>query len=272
MAFCNWCSLETESDETCEWCRRPIRRNLGVYSSFGSSVAMLREDDDLPADRVTAVFGVAIGLAFVGLLLFAGMSYRGGNKLSDPLSQIAESEKTWTAERTAPALSPPSVPVVAASATPPPAPHSAARSPRPTSPAASGSSGRVGHAVSTSAMQLDGAFEVASSSGSTGFHVEAAKLSVSREPGGTFAVRGEVKLSNLSGGRVSEIKLQIVSAAGTVPLDIGDQDRVIGSGASRTFRVAASGVSSEIVNDPAAYVEVEGVSAEGPYKDRIALR
>ncbi len=272
MAYCNWCSLETESDETCEWCKRPIRRNLGVYSSFGSSVSMLREDDDLPADRVTAIFGVAIGLAFVGLLLFAGMSYRDGNKPSDPLSQIAESEKTWTGERAAPAPTAPSAPAprptVVSGAAPRSSPTVTPRPPTTTRP----SSGGVGFAVSTSTVQLDEGFEGASRGGSTGFHLETAKLTVTREPGGTYAVRGAVKLNNSSGGRVSEIKLSIVSASGTVALELGDQDTAIGSGSSRTFQVVARGISAEIVNDPAAYVEVEGVSAEGPYKDRIALR
>lgn len=270
MAFCNWCSLETESDETCEWCRRPIRRNLGVYSSFGSSVAILREDDDVPADRVTAIFGVLIGVALVGLLLFAGMNYR-GTKSSDPLSQVAESEKTWTAERTAPPVaSAPSVPAPAELTTPR-VPASASNS-RPVAPRTISSANQGGNAVSTSAIQMDGALDLGSMARSTGFHLENAKLSVSRESGGTFAVHGEIKLSNTSGGRVSEIKLQIVSTAGTIPLDLGEQDTMIGSGASRTFRVSAKGVPADIVNDPAAYVEVEGVSAEGPYKDRIALR
>lgn len=273
MAYCNWCSLETESDETCEWCKRPIRRNLGVYG-YGNSVAMLREEDDLPADRVTAIFGVLIGAAFVALLLFVGLSYRGDPKASDPLSQIAESEKTWTAERSgSPSFSatPPTPPVTPTTA--PRSPVAAATSKgtnsRP-SPVASG--GASVSAVSTTTALLDGVSDLESGSRATGFRLETAQLSASREPGGTYALRGEVKLRNSSGGRVSEIKLKVVCELGTVALNTGEQDDGLGNGSSRTFRVWATGVSRDIVNATDAFVEVEGVSESGPFRDRIPLR
>lgn len=266
MGFCTWCQLETESEDTCEWCKRPVRRNPGLYD-YGA-VALLREDHGDSADRVTTIFGGLIGVAFVALIAFVVMNGRNAGPTTDPLSQIAESEKVWTAERLAPASTPaprPSVPV--ASATPSAMPRPTARVPQ---TAAAPSASLAGSARSTPALLIDGEF--AGSSPSTGLILEEANVAVVRTKGGQLAVKGEVRITNVTGGRLSDISMKLVTGKDEVPLDLGNQDTDLGSGSGRTFIVVALDLPERVANAADAHVLVRGTGPGGDYQGRMNLK
>lgn len=268
MAFCDWCRLETESEESCEWCRRPIRRNYNIYA-YRDSVSLLREDGEERGDRLTTIFGGLIGVAFVALIGFAVMNARGGAKGTDQLSQIAASEMTWTAQHTAqPASASAPLPSVPAASRPTQsAPRPIARAPQ----LASSSAPRLstGIAISSPAMLADGDFSgVAPSSG---LILEQAELSVVRTKDGHLAVTGQVRITNVTGGRLSDISIKLVAGAHDVLLDLGGQDTDLGSGSARTFSVRAVGVPEGVQTDANPHLEVEAIGVDGPYKVRIAL-
>lgn len=273
MATCNWCQLESQNEDTCDWCKRPIRRNFSIYGD----VAMLRDDDEAPGDRVSMMFGAIIGVALVGLIGYALINFRGGSSgSSDPLSRIADNEKTWTAERSAPPPAPaaaapapatkPNVPVAAGNTaprsigktTPPPTTRNTA--PAPTS----------GYALASSAILRDG--EVHASSSTTGFYLEKANLKVGKDDEGTYAISGDVRIGNTSGSRISEISFKLVANKREFALELGEQDSDLGNGASRTFRVWASHIPAEMIQASDATIVVSGVGADGPYQDRISLK
>jgi hypothetical protein len=272
MATCNWCQLESQNEDTCDWCKRPIRRNFSIYGD----VAMLREDDEAPGDRVTMMFGAVIGVALMGLIVFALINYRGGSSgTSDPMSRIADTEKTWTAERSAPAPAPatpapptkPNVPVAAAST----APRSIGKqAPTPPPNRTASTSPTSGYALASSAILRDG--EIHASSSTTGFYLEKASLKVGKDDEGTYAISGDVRIGNTSGGRISEITFKLVANKRDFALEMGDQDPDLGNGASRTYRLWAKGIPAEMIQASDATIVVSGSGVDGPYQDRISLK
>lgn len=272
MAFCDWCRLDSQNEDACDWCKRPIRRNYNIY---GNAVALLREDDEVPGDRMALASGAVIGLALLGLIGYAVINFRGGDTgKTDPLSQIAETEKTWTAERSAPApvaaVTPqPSVPAAASRA---PAPRPAPRGIASTAPARTprSSTATSGYAVASSAWLRDG--DVATSSTATGFYLEKANLKVGKQTNGDYAISGDIRIANTSGGRISDIEVKLVAGNREVPLDLGGQDTDLGNGAARSFRVSANDLPADLVNARDAFIKVSGVGADGPYHDRISLK
>lgn len=267
MGFCTWCQLETESSDSCEWCKRPIRRNAGLYD-YGA-VALLREDHGDSADRATTLFGALFGLAFIALIGFIVMAGRNSVDSVDPLSQIAESEKTWTAERAAspaPVAANVPKPPVAATATLPTAPRSASRGPI---AAKSPTPSLAGSARSTAAVLVDGQF--GGSVPTTGLVCEQADVSVVRTKDGRLAIKGQVRVTNVTGARLSDITIRLVSGSQEVLLDLGDQDTDLGNGSARTFTVRALEVPEGIQSGVDPHLVVEATGPDGPYQARIAL-
>ncbi len=266
MGFCTWCQLETEAEDTCEWCKRPLRRNSSLYDY--SAVALLREDHGDSADRVTTIFGGLIGVAFVALIGFVIMNGRTAGPSVDPLSQIAESEKVWTAERPAPTSMPSPRPSVPISSAPPSAlPRPITRPPLATT---SSTPSLAGSAKSTPAILADGEF--AGSSPSTGLILEEANVAVVRTKGGQLAIKGEVRITNVTGGRLSDISIKLVAGKDEVALDLGNQDTDLGSGSGRTFTVVALDLPETVANAADAHVLVRGTGPGGDYQGRMNLK
>src|SRR5437660_3401517 len=75
MAYCNWCQLESESDDFCVWCKRPLGTAKGVHQQARSDLHFLRSSDDdghYEATPIFAIIGavVLLGLVAGGLLAF----------------------------------------------------------------------------------------------------------------------------------------------------------------------------------------------------------
>ncbi|MEQ1821414.1 MAG: hypothetical protein ABL949_02790 [Fimbriimonadaceae bacterium] len=67
MAFCNWCQLESQGDDVCEWCKRPVARFK--YSGFD----FIREVEP-SGDKVIPIVASVVLICFLALIGYAALS------------------------------------------------------------------------------------------------------------------------------------------------------------------------------------------------------
>ncbi|MEQ1933547.1 MAG: hypothetical protein ABL962_06675, partial [Fimbriimonadaceae bacterium] len=84
MPFCSWCQIESETEDICAWCKRPLARFK--YSGFD----FIREVE--PAgDRVVPIVASVVLIAFLGLLGFAAFASRpnAGQTKLQPIGEMS---------------------------------------------------------------------------------------------------------------------------------------------------------------------------------------
>lgn len=274
MPFCNWCQLESESPDTCDWCKRPIARNVAVYSSYGDGVALLREDAADTTDRAAVVVGGIVAIAFFCLVVYAAVNFSGSKpkKSSDPLNSIAQTERTWTGTKPTPPVTAP--PQAAAPAAPPtPVASAPARQPNPNrsggsatgSPAASATAPRGSSVTATPAgfSARDG--EVAPN----GVYIESAKLGTIRQKDGDYTIEGVIMVGNISGHRAYEIEFFLVVGERKVRLRSNNTD--LGHGITGGFSVRAVSVAEDIAKAENASIQIFANTDAGKVADSLAL-
>jgi hypothetical protein len=79
MAYCNWCMLESETEDVCVWCKRPLKAGQGAGSQVKNDLHYLRNIDDDP-DGGFPVFAVLGGLVFLGLVIAAIFTFKPADK------------------------------------------------------------------------------------------------------------------------------------------------------------------------------------------------
>lgn len=75
MAYCNWCNLESESDDFCVWCKRPLGKS-GVYRQSRSDLHYLRHTDDDHQDGPLPVFAIIGAICFLAIVLIAIFTFK----------------------------------------------------------------------------------------------------------------------------------------------------------------------------------------------------
>lgn len=272
MPFCNWCQLESDSPDSCDWCKRPIVRNVATYSSYGDGVALLREDASDSTDRATVIVGGVVAAAFLVLVVYAAMTFGGArpHRTTDPLNTVAESERTWTGSRPSPPVSAP-----IASAAAPAAPTRSAEAPVRTSPTSVRSPDNApvkatGAARTASISATPAGFaardgEVAPN----GVYIESVRLSTTRQDDGDYTVQGTVVVGNVSGHRAFDIEFFLVVGERRVRMKSTATD--LGHGISGAFSVKAIGVPPEIAQASDAFIHIFANTDSGKVADSLPL-
>ena len=274
MPFCNWCQLESESADSCDWCKRPIVRNVAVYSAYGDSVALLREDTGDSADRATVIVGALVAAGFFALVVYAAVSFGGAKpqRSSDPLNSIAQAERTWTGTRPSPPVSAPSVTrSVAAPPTPVSSPTQRISNPRssPTAQAAP-SAGQAGPAKSVSIAATPAGFSARDGEvAPNGVFIESAKLTSTRQQNGDYTIEGTIMVGNVSGHRAFDIEFFLVVGERRVRLKCSSAD--LGHGISVGFHVKAIDVPTDLAQAADAFVHIYANTDAGKVADSLSL-
>ena len=86
MPYCNWCQLESDRADVCVWCKRPFNTGPGVYAGQKTStLQFLRNEDE--SDIPVPVFAFIGAVVFVGILVFALVSWKRGAAPAQPTAQ-----------------------------------------------------------------------------------------------------------------------------------------------------------------------------------------
>lgn len=270
MAYCNWCHLDSETDDVCVWCKRPFQRNV-AYSGYTDTVGLLREETSDPADRATAIIGAIVGVGFLAVVIFAAVNFGGskGRASIDSLSRVAETERTWSADRPStmvmPATSAGPAPVMPPSP-PRPLPSETPR-PKPAPPSSTAGSNAqrytfpsVGAAQSA---RIDG------ETTTTGVYLERVKIGSTKQEDGTYTVSGTITLGNVSGMRAYDLQFWLVFGEKRIRLSGGGGD--LGSGMHRDFHVHVEDVEATLVQVEEAQVMVVAKTDAGIATDSLTL-
>lgn len=66
MPYCNWCMLDSDSDDFCVWCKRPLGTSKGVYQQSRTDLHFLRQtDDEHESAPVFAIVGVLVFMCLI---------------------------------------------------------------------------------------------------------------------------------------------------------------------------------------------------------------
>jgi len=270
MAYCNWCHLDSESDDVCVWCKRPFQRNV-AYSGYTDTVGLLREETSDPSDRATAIVGAIVGAAFLAVVIYAAVNFGGskGKGSTDPLSRVAETERTWSADRPStmvmPATSAGPAPVMPPSP-PRPLPSEAPRSRQAAPSSAAGSNTQRFTFPSVGAAQ---SARIDDETTTTGVYLERVKIGSTKQDDGTYSVSGMITLGNVSGMRAYDLQFWLVVGEKKVRLSGGGGD--IGSGMHRDFHVHAVDVETSMVQADEAQVLVVAKTDAGVATDSLTI-
>jgi hypothetical protein len=218
VEHCNWCNLDSDTDDFCIWCKRPIQRRT-VYSSAKTDLHFLNnassDDDDSPRFPVFAVIGIG---AFVGIIAFAILSFK-------PPKDAPKEPEHWVAENDPlPAPAPITHPTASV-------PYRSPAPPQVTSPAeypeASGAqSTRSANTAPTTVNQT--AFGLAQSDGGdTGIaqyaqnqslYFQSIDLHFAQNSSGASHLLGDVIVVNDTLGNLSDGKLTLTVGTANYPL------------------------------------------------------
>lgn len=107
MAYCEWCALDSRSDDSCEWCKRPLHQRGGGVIGTKADLDYLKVQDDDSGRGLQAI-------AIVGALLFSGIIIYGAYvlgrgdtpKVADKGAAVAQAGGA-TGEQSKGAASPP---------------------------------------------------------------------------------------------------------------------------------------------------------------------
>ena len=114
MAYCNWCQLESENDDVCVWCKRPLGTSQGVYQQARSDLHFLRSSED--GGEPTPIFAIVGALVLLGLVAGAILTF---HSRSD---QASNESDHWVLKDQAPEQAAPSAETQPAAFAPTPAP------------------------------------------------------------------------------------------------------------------------------------------------------
>lgn len=78
MPFCQWCQLESETDDKCVWCKRAFGPRISSSGSGRNDLYYLQERD-AEVDRTPLIGGI-MGALFIGVLIYAFVAYGNGPK------------------------------------------------------------------------------------------------------------------------------------------------------------------------------------------------
>ncbi len=262
MAYCNWCRLDSDSDDECVWCKRPLAQNYTVYSGR-DAVSLLREDEGFSTDRAVGVIGACVGIVFFAVVVYALLTYKGGRTAkTDPLNKVAATEMTWSGARSAPPTPVPTAPYLAPPAVPRAAPAAPARS----AATNTGSKPAAYTSLPSVAALRDGDFGESSEGG---VYIDSAKLSSVRQSNGLFTVEGSVTVTN--GGGASAQKLAFFLAVNELRVPLECSSNELGSGQTKKFSVKALDVESSVAKSPEARIQVSAHISGGRVSDGLRL-
>lgn len=267
MAYCNWCQLESDSEDACVWCKRPLVRSYSIYGGR-SAVSLLREDNDTRGDRIVGIVGLGVALLFISVVVYAAVSY--ANRQPSASAQIptvpAGTVSNWSGER-APAAAETSfsiAPPPQARQVAPSKPASAVQHPTSTQPPAQDSLNSFTGVPAATAVR-DGE----SPAKSEGVYIESAKLSSSRQGDGRYSIAGLVYVANVSGNRIDKLTFELIVGDQHIPLKSPPID--LGNGGSAGFEVKAVDVDPRLATSSDARIQVSATTAGGVLTASLAL-
>lgn len=275
MAYCDWCRLDSDSEDYCVWCRRPIRRNVAAYaSSYAGGVALLREEGGDVSDRATAIVGGVVTVGLLAIVIYSVISYGGQKAASDPLSKIAPSEQTWSGQRSAPRLA---AATPAPRPTPAPPPQPTLRpAPQRAAPifvpnASTNTAGAPKPSIMASSAYADSPpTDLPSTPGSLGMYIDRVKLAAAPQRNGNFTIEGSVTVANVSGHRLRDLEFSLVVGSTVVKMKrIADGD--LGSGMTLSFAVRATDVEESVAKASGATIRVQAKDGKSQISDSLPL-
>lgn len=207
MPFCNWCQLESDSDDTCAWCKRPITRSYSLYGN----VALLREEPEPSADRWTGIVGSFVVALFLGIVIYASVNY---GKDQTKIEQAASTDHAPLQGARETASAAPSL--TFAGVAPPPVPTSSrvsaspAREPSTPSAPPEGATAMFPANVS---LTTDGGMTV------NPLYFETASLDPRSGKDGALILEGEAYLVNVSGYRATDLQFWVTAGAERLVLE-----------------------------------------------------
>lgn len=194
MPFCNWCQLESQGEDVCEWCKRPVARFK--YSGFD----FIREIE--PAgDRVVPIVASFVLICFLALLGYAAFANKppATQTKLQPIGEMSGSSNPAGA-------SGPSAPAVAALKSAPPAPTAAVER-LVYRPAAQPLPAKANPAQAAPAEGWDNTDVVP-------LILEKVKLSISKDASGAIVCHGTLTITLHSNKELSNIRVLFQSEAG----------------------------------------------------------
>lgn len=76
MPYCNWCNLESETENVCVWCKRPYSSGPSLFNnSKKSDIHFIRTDDD-SSEMQLPIFAFLGVIVFIGVIGFAWYSFK----------------------------------------------------------------------------------------------------------------------------------------------------------------------------------------------------
>lgn len=218
MPFCNWCQLESDADDFCVWCKRPITRS----HSFYGNVALLREEPEPSADRWTGIVGSFVVALFLGVVIYASVNY------GKDQTKIQQAERTDHAPLQGTRGTPSAAPALTVAAVAPP-PVSTSRevsatSPREPSTPSAPPEGATAMFPANVSLTTDGGIVV------NPLYFETATLDPRPGKDGSLILEGEAYLVNVSGYRATDLQFWVTAGAERLVLEPSSNQIAHGDG------------------------------------------
>ncbi len=269
MAYCDWCRLESDNEDSCVWCKRPIRRNYSTYGAASfDAIASLREEGAI-MDRATPILGALFVVLFVGIIGYAvSHSASGPTAVTqasqvDPSNRIADSEKNWSGAR------------LASMAPPEPAPRvQLTNAPRPsTTPNWTQPAPRASQTTSAPSTTTYLATRPVDENGmlNQGLMVESARLKPSLMSDGSCMISGTVNVRNIGSAKAEDFHFWLLVGDERIKLECASKQS-LAVDTMTTFSLSARDLNSAIVNATNLRIRVEAQNYMGKMGDTLEIQ
>src|SRR5438552_3307394 len=83
MSYCKWCELESDSEDFCVWCKRPLGSDSG-FRQAKSDLHYLRNSEDDGSEGPFPIFAILGAVAFLAIIILAIMNFHPAAHAEEP--------------------------------------------------------------------------------------------------------------------------------------------------------------------------------------------